>query len=335
MTFSSPSPCGSAERGAALELLRAGASFLLVGHQRPDGDCIGSQVALSRVLDLLGRRTRILNPDPLERQFDRLRPACGFETWAGGELPAHDVVVLLDCAELSRCGPLGDALAASSSSKLVVDHHIHRGQRWWDAAYVDVTAAATGMLVARIARELEVALDQAAAEGVFTSIVSDTGWFKYANTDAETLRVASEMVSFGVDVAGLYRSLYQRRSRAHPRALGELLARVEYFAGGRLALLCLPRADVDGVAPDGDDALDVLRSVDRVEVVLYLRELKDGRCKLSARSKTAYDVEDLASEFGGGGHLRAAGATIAGALDEVRERLVAAAMGRFGGGAEP
>ncbi|MCA8979422.1 MAG: DHH family phosphoesterase [Planctomycetes bacterium] len=314
-------PPTPAER-AALELLERGNRFLLTGHMRPDGDCIGAQAALSRVLMAAGKQVSIWNPDPPESQFDYLAREVDYRAWKpGDQLPAHDVTVLLDCAELSRCGELAPILAGMDTAKLVVDHHVHVGEAWWDAAYVDVTASATGLLVHRIARALGVALDKTAAEGVFTSIVTDTGWFKYSNTDAETLRVAGELLETGMDASLVYQAIYQRKSRKHPPEIGAILSTTQYFADDRLALIHSPTT----ASVDGDDALDILRAVKTVEVVLFVREQEGGTCKLSARSKSdLYDVSALAREFGGGGHRRAAGATIEGNLASVSKRLIAA-----------
>ncbi|MBL8862661.1 MAG: DHH family phosphoesterase [Planctomycetes bacterium] len=317
----------AAARSRALDLLRTNQRFLLCGHVRPDGDCLGAQAALARVLEALGKSVWIVNADPPEPRYDILARDVRFGVYQGGELPRHDVAVLLDFCELSRTGEMAPALAAHASKKLVVDHHVPPGAPWWDEAYVDVRASATGLLVRRIARELGLPLDPVAALGVFTSIVTDTGWFKYSNTDAETLAVAAEMTGLGVDPSALYAALHQRQPLGHPPAFGRALARLEYHAGGRLAVVDLPLAGLDLGALDTDEVLDVLRSVEKVEVVLLLRELATGGVKLSARSKTDFDVHALARRFGGGGHRKAAGATLAGAtLAQARERLVEAAL---------
>ncbi len=329
MTDTQPNPSSSAQ-AAALDLIRDGRRFVLSGHMRPDGDCIGAQAALASVLRALGKDVWIINPDPIGAEFDYLAKENDYRSWSGGALPEHDVSVLLDCSELSRCGDLGPALEQADSKKLVIDHHIHTGEDWWTAAYVDVTASATGLLVYRIANQLDVELDVCGAEGVFTSMVTDTGWFKYSNTDGETLRAAGELIDRGVDSSALFGSIYQRRRSSHPLETGELLASTQYHADGRLAVVCAPRGETSAAAaPDSDDALDVLRSVERVEVVLFLRELASGTVKLSARSKTDYDVNALAREFGGGGHRKASGAPIDGGLEDVRDRLVQSAEARF------
>jgi phosphoesterase RecJ-like protein len=316
-------------RAAALDLLQRSQRFLLVGHERPDGDCLGSQAALARVLAALGKEVVVQNPDPPAAQFEYLLEERVFTTW-DGRLPEHDVCVLLDFNVLSRSGPMAPALTQAPSKKLIIDHHPLPDDAWWDAAYVDVSAAATGSCVWRIAQRLGVAADVRMARAVFTSLVADTGWFRYSNTDAETLATAAEMVRVGVQPADLFRALHQQQRESEPLALGRLLARTQYFAGGRLALIDLPlEPEGEPRLEDGDFALDVLRAVKGVEVVLFLRVREEGLVKLSARSKTDYDVNALARRFGGGGHVKASGATIRGSLDDVRSKLVAAALEGF------
>jgi phosphoesterase RecJ-like protein len=320
-----PSPTPDQER--ALDLLRAHQRFLLVGHVRPDGDCLGAQAALARTLAALGKEAWILNTDPLPASLDYLAAAGRFRVFTGGDLPAHDVCVFLDFCEIDRCGGLAAPLRAAGSRKLVVDHHIHHGSTWWDAAFVDVRAAATGLLVWRMARHLGVELDLPGARGVFTSIVTDTGWFKYSNTDAETFHVVSEMVAAGVEPAALFASIYQRTGRDEPRAIARALGRLEYLDGGRIAVIDLPLAAAgEADLVDSDAVLDLVRAVEAVEVVLFVRESRDGSCKLSARSKTTCNVNDLARRFQGGGHAKASGATLRMPLAEAKSALVRAAL---------
>ena len=168
-------------------------------------------------------------------------------------------------------------------------------------------------------------MDRVAALGVFTSIVTDTGWFKYSNTDAETLMVAAEVCAAGVEPHTVFGSIYQRARPEQPTAIARVLDSLEYVAGGRAAVCSIPSSDGQGLA-DSDEVLDILRAVEPVEVVLFLRELDDGRCKLSARAKSDYPVNELAARFGGGGHRKAAGATLSGPLSEARMRVVGALL---------
>lgn len=311
--------------------MRSHRRFLLVGHVRPDGDCLGAQAALARVLGVLGKEVWVINSDPLPPTLDYLSEAVRYRVFTGGELPAHDVCVFLDFCELDRCGPLAAPIRAAGSKKLVIDHHIHNGAAWWDEAFVDMRAAATGLLVWRMSQHLGVPLDRSAAQGVFTSIVTDTGWFKYSNTDAETFKAVSELVAAGVDPSALYASIYQRSSRDEPRGIARALERLEYFDEGRIAVVDLPVAAANTAdLSDSDAVLDLLRAVEKVEVVLFLRESRDGSCKLSARSKNARNVNDLARRFSGGGHAKASGATLKMPLAQAKQALVSAALEMWG-----
>ena len=328
---SASTPLLSGDQARAIELVRSQQRFVLIGHVRPDGDCLGAQAALARVLVALRKEVWVLNSDPLPASLDYLAEAVRYRVYSGGALPAHDVCVFLDFCELDRCGPLAAPVRAAGSKKLVVDHHISHGEPWWDESFVDVRAAATGLLVWRMARQLGVTLDAEGARGVFTSIVTDTGWFKYSNTDAETFQAVSEMVAAGVVPSVLFNSIYQRASRDEPRGIARALERLEYFDQGRIAVVDLPIAAPDSPdLADSDAVLDLLRAVATVEVVLFLRESRDGTCKLSARSKTSRDVNALARRFQGGGHAKASGATLRMSLAQAKQSLVSAALEMWG-----
>ncbi len=326
-----PSPSPAVDPAPAVALLQSAQRVLLTGHERPDGDCIGAQAALARVLAALGKSVVVLNPDPPEARFAALVNDGPFRHDDGGALPPHDLLVMLDGGDLSRTGRLAERLAASPARKLVIDHHVHDGAAWWDAAFVDVRASATGLLVHRLARALGVPLDAAAARGVFTSLVTDTGWFRYSNTDPETLAVAAELIASGVDASELYRTLFQRQPAAHPAALGRALTRTEFHLGGRLAIVAVPLGTAEAPQAEGDDVLDVLRSVESVEVALFVRAVDTERAKLSARAKSTADVRLLAAHFGGGGHTKAAGATLAMPLQEATRAVLAVALDMFRG----
>lgn len=322
-----PEPVLRESHRAALEMLRAGRRFLLVGHVRPDGDCLGSQVAMARLLEQMGKEAVIVNPDPPGSIYDFLAEIHPFARYEGGELPAHDVCILLDINELGRCGDLETPIRDAPSKKIVIDHHPYHGEPWWDASFSDVTTSATGVLVWRVARELEVPLNEEIAEALFIALVTDTGWFKYSNTDPETMHVAAELVAHGVRPHHVFARLHQSNRSTHPQAMGNILGRTEYFGDDRVVVVDHPLPQHGGPPlDDSDPVLDILRSVGGVEVVLYVRELEGGMCKLSARSKMEFDVNALARRFGGGGHVKAAGATIRGSLSEVKGKLIACAV---------
>ncbi len=300
------------------ELLRASDRILLTGHENPDGDCLGAQVALYHLLVALGKSPVIVNPDPIGRSHDFLLRHTPFSHARGDDpLPPFDAVVLLDCAHLSRVGTLGQRLRLSGAPIAVIDHHVGSENGDGSVNFVDATAAATGALVRRLFREFGVPLDAAAAEGVFLSLVSDTGWFRYSNADAEVFAITSELVAAGVDVSLVFDSLYRRN---HPDSIGLLadaLQRARLRLDGRLALVSLDRLWMDRAGQadfDTDAVLDPLRSITGVEVVAMLKERYDGSVKASLRARNEVDVQAIVAAFGGGGHKKAAGATLRMAL---------------------
>jgi phosphoesterase RecJ-like protein len=318
----------------ALDLLRRSRSVLLCGHGRPDGDVLGSQTGLAWVLVERGHRVHIVNPDPPAPRFDFLEPPVPFTAFGGGDaaeqdlpahdLPVHDLIVLCDGSELSRAETLGEHLARSPAPKLVIDHHLPPPRAWWDAALIDPTAAATAVLVRRLAAAFGVALHPRLATGLFTALASDTGWFRHGNCDAQVLTLAAELVAAGAVPEAIHRHLFRRTPPERPRLLGELLSSARYACDGRLALLEIPAATEERIEA-GEHALEILRAVAGVELVFVLRELGPQRCKLSARSEGDLDVQALAARFGGGGHRRAAGAELRCSLAEARALLRAAA----------
>ncbi|MCC6670137.1 MAG: bifunctional oligoribonuclease/PAP phosphatase NrnA [Planctomycetes bacterium] len=297
-----------------LHLFREPRRFLLSGHENPDGDCVGAQAALFHLLKALGRPVVILNPDPLERSYDFLLDHTEFRSWQpGATVPEFDTVVLLDCHQTSRLGPLGGVLAARRPTLVVIDHHLGSDQGEEALRYVDPAAPSTGTLVHRLYHALEVPLPRAAAEGVFLSLVADTGWFRYSNTSAEVFAIAASLVQAGVDPSRLFDLMFRRN---HPDSVGLLadaLGTHQYRFGGRYVFAVLDRAFQERAAKAGfntDDVLEPMRSVQGVEVVALLKERSTGQVKVSLRAVGDVDVQAIAARFGGGGHRKAAGATL-------------------------
>lgn len=315
------------------DLLAARDGFLLTGHENPDGDCLGAEVALFHLLRALGKRVAIVNPDPLGHPFDFLADKAPFSfATADSPLPQFDVAVLLDCCQLSRTGALAPRLRASGATIAVIDHHVGSEKGDGTVCFVDHKAAATGSLVRRLYRDFGVSLPLPAAEGVFLSLVMDTGWFRYSNTDVETLSLAAELVGAGVDASRIYDAIYRRMHPETASMLATCLSRHELLLGGKLALVPVDKMLNERAAQIGFDTdlvIDPLRSLVGVEVVAILKERFDGTVKVSMRAKGDVDVQRIASTFGGGGHKKAAGAAIPGGMAAAHAALVERAKVAF------
>lgn len=318
---------------AILRCLRERDRFLLTGHVRADGDCLGAQVALYHLLKALGKKVNIINPDPIADRYQFMTKDTPIGHWdttkSDGGVGAFDVACLLDCAILERTGPMADRIRREKATICVVDHHQPSGAVPFDVEWIDPTAPASGVLVYRLAKKLGIELPRCALDAVFISLTTDTGWFKYSNTDRETLQSAADLVGAGVQPAAIFEKLYQQFPPEYPIGIGAALGTLRYEANGRLAVVMVRREELRKLNADlaeTDDVLDILRSVSRVDVVLLFREPQLGRIKCSARSKGSLDVNALMKNFGGGGHMKAAGADLEGSMDAVVDRVVKAAV---------
>lgn len=309
--------------------------FLISGHVSPDGDCIGTQCALFHLLRDMGKDVTILNADAPEAVLDFLEAHTPFGVFrAGDELPEHDVHILTDCSTLARTGSVGAAARELEGvTRVVVDHHVGSDQGDGDLLLWDVTAPSAGSVVHGFYRELGAPISKAAAEGIFVSIVADTGWFRYSNTSREAFGIACELIDAGLEPHRIYDAIHRRNPASSVSLLADGLARAKFEADGKIAVLALDAeycAKVRQEKFNTDALLDPLRSVDGVDVVALLKVIPDGKVKISLRANERAEVDGIARGFGGGGHKKAAGAALEGPLGAARERLVTAIAGELG-----
>jgi len=303
--------------GPVLEILRTHSRFLLTGHLRADGDCLGAEAVLYHALVGLGKKVWVFNPDPPDRRYGFLQENFPFSIYReGGGLPEYDVLLVCDCSSLGRLGSMGEEISRRPAKRIAVDHHPmeEEDSGFWDVLFHDTEAPATGILALELARKLGGGtLPLPALEAAFISLASDTGWFRYSSAGRKAWMAAAELVALGVSPEALYRRIYQFRDPGAPRGLSAALGTLQYERDGRVALAWLSQELLDhscGTLGDVEEVLDVLRSVEEVELAAYLFEQEDGRVKASLRSKTErIDVNRIARKLGGGGHAKAAGLT--------------------------
>ena len=301
-----------AARVEAIESLAGGERFVLATHEHPDGDAIGSLLALGWVLDSLGKDVVVhVGADdlPLPYEYDWL-DISGVQTEIPGDIDAR-TVVLLDCGNAERCSLVDpDELPASLVN---VDHH-HDNTAFGTVNYVDSSASCTAELVWGLAGALGVPLSIPVAEALYVGLITDTGRFMYGNTDARSHRMAAELLEAGVDHNLIYRRVYERLPEPKLKLFARGLAAVQRPLNGALTVSVLTTEDFDQTGASSDHTegiVDFLRAVDGTRVAALVRELgpaAPGEWRVSLRSSDgSVDVSRIARAGGGGGHPAAAG----------------------------
>lgn len=318
----------SAARSTFTEIgraLRDHQRFAVLSHVRPDGDALGSQLALAVSLQELGKTVRVWNEDGMLEKYSFL-PHAELLTKPPAAKEDVDLVVALDTAVPTR---LGTALDAVGSAKMMIniDHH-PSNPAYGDLVYVDPASPATGQILFELIADQKLPLTKEVAENLYVAISTDTGSFQYPNTTARTFEIAAELIRVGVDVGRVSQLLYENYPRRRIELLRELLGTMRFEGKGRVASfsLDLEMAKRLGVLPEDNEGLiDHLRAIRGVIVAVFFEELPDGKVRVSMRSKSEKaDVCAICMKFGGGGHTLAAGARVRGTLAEVEKKVLEA-----------
>ena len=298
--------------------------FAILSHVRPDGDALGSQLALALSLEQLGKDVRVWNEDGMLEKYSFLARAQLLTKPPSGPEDV-DVAIALDTAIQNR---LGTALAAVGSAKIWIniDHHLSN-PGYGDLVIVDVSAPATGEIIFNLITSQGLPFNHDIAENLYAAISTDTGSFQYPNTSARTFEIAAELVrAGGLDVGKISRQLYENYPRRRLELLRELLRTMRFSAHDRVASFSLSlktAADLSVLPEDNEGLIDHLRAIRGVIVAVFFEELADGKVRVSMRSKDeAVDVCAICQKFGGGGHTLAAGARVRGSLAEVEEKVL-------------
>ena len=309
-----------------VELVRRQERFVLMTHVRPDGDALGSELALADALRRLGKTVRVGIPSSLAPRYRFLDPqGARIEPFKppGDDFRAADAVVIVDTGTWSQLGDFGPFLRTLEVPKVVIDHHQTQDDLG-ALPLVDTAAEAAGRLVYEAIRAIGAPLSAEAADALFLAVATDTGWFRHPNTTSRTFALAEELVQAGANPTRLYDALYEQSSLERLKLLGRALDRLQTMAEGRVAWTEVYLADypATGAVPaDTEDLINYPRGVAGVEIAVLFIEQPRGGVKVSFRSRAA-DVSAVAEQFGGGGHRLAAGATVPDALESVRRRVL-------------
>jgi bifunctional oligoribonuclease and PAP phosphatase NrnA len=312
------------ELAQAAEAIRSGERFLVTTHENPDGDALGSMLALRLALDQLGKdATMVLAGDaPLPAEYS-------FMTLEGLQRRVPDdaserILIAVDCANESRIGPDPEVLQLSPLV-LNIDHH-HDNTRFGDVNVIDAQASSTGELLRDLFRELDVELTPDIAEPLYIALVTDTGRFQYSNTTPKSLRLAAELVESGADLHRIFQGVYESVQFAKLKLLARALQRAQVYEGGRLVVSYLLRDDfqeVGAAEPYSEGIIDYLRAVEGADMAVLIREPpRSGgplrRVSLRA-SHDELDVSAIARKSDGGGHRQAAGFSSEASIEEITD----------------
>jgi phosphoesterase RecJ-like protein len=316
------------------EVLRGAPTVAITTHINADGDASGSVAAMARLLPQLGAAARIVNPTPWPPLFEFLRQGLDDRSAQGASaLQGIDALVALDVSDVKRLGSLASAARAMSVPRIVIDHHVPTDEPAGDILLADTTACATGELLFDVATVLGLEIDTGTAEAIYTAILTDTGGWRYSNTSPRAHRITADLLERGVDPEAMYRRIYASLTPGRVRLLREALETLGVDHEYGLAWVSISNESLDrhGVGSDDlDGIVEHPRSIAGTRVALFFRDLGYGKVKVSFRSTGDVDVNQLARQFGGGGHQKASGALIPGTLDEVRDRVVDAAREHMG-----
>jgi phosphoesterase RecJ-like protein len=305
-----------------VEVIRNSHSFLLTTHEGPDGDAVGSSLALAAILRNIGKDVVVHYRDPVPDLYGFLPGTDSVQA----HIPNRDfdVAFVLDIGELRRAG---DEFCSFGRIGITInlDHHL-ACENFGSHNLIDPTAAATGVLVYRIASALGYSFDLETALCLYVSIITDTGSFRYSNSNREAFTIAGEMISNGVNAWDVAEQLYENQPRKRLELLARCLPTLEIIKGGLAASVTVTLdmyAATGGNAELTDGFVNYPRSIRGVEVAIFFRQLEDDKIKVGFRSKGKVNVAVFSAALGGGGHHNAAGCTIDGTLDEVKARVYA------------
>ena len=294
--------------------------FLITSHARPDGDSIGSQLAMAFALDALGKDVRIVNADPAPDHYQDFPGMDRIEIAATASADV-DAVIVMECSDLSRTGVAG----LDGTFLINIDHHA--GNRLYGAVnWHDESAAACGEMVFDLIRELGVPLTLEIATHIYLGILTDTGSFHHSNITPRTFDICRQTVEAGVSPAVMARRVFDSNSFGKLKLIGALLDAMQLADGGRLAILYLDDAMLNACGCTNNDTEGLINlplTAREIQAVVFFRVGPTGEVRVSMRSKYDVDVRQVAAVFGGGGHKNAAGFTAVGSLDEARPRIIA------------
>jgi phosphoesterase RecJ-like protein len=313
MTSSAP------ELGQIVDAIRRRRRFVLSSHSRPDGDSIGSQLAMAFALREMGRTADVVNSDPAPGPLLQFPGVAGIRI-AGEVAGEYEAAIVMECGDLARTGVQGlDRFLVVN-----IDHHPgntgYGGINWFDP-----TAAACGEMVFDLVRALGVPLTTEIATHIYLAILTDTGSFHYSSISPRTFDICRQTLEAGVDPVLVARNVYDSNNMGRLKLFGSVLSAMQLDPSGRIAIVYLDHEmarEAGGTYEDTEGLINLPLTVKEIQAVVFFKQIEGDQYRVSMRSKGDIDIGSIAKTFGGGGHKNAAGCTVAGAIDGLQKTFV-------------
>lgn len=303
------------------ECIDNGHRFVLTTHVNPDGDGLGAEAALAAFLVDRGKDVYIFNSSPVPANYTFLDPDGRIELYNGEQhrdiLRTSDYILILDISDWQRLRQVGSDIRETETLKICIDHHPTNG-KFGDLNLIDEGACSTGEIVYDLLKVCQAHLTVEICEALYTSLMTDTGSFRFSNTTARTFAISADLVKHGARPPKVHQEVNERESLTKVKLFGHILRTLKLEQDGRVAVITVTKEILERIGAKSHDTegfVDYPRKIDGVEVSIMFIEREKGKVKMSLRSKGNYVINGIAQQFGGGGHRFAAGALLEGELE--------------------
>ena len=302
-----------------IDLIEKHERFAITSHIRPDGDSLGSSLALCWILRGLNKNAEVVMCDQVPHAYSKL-PGAEDVKVVPDVSRQYDAVFVIECSDVSRPGLPG----LENQFVVNIDHH-STTELFGDVNWIDSTAAAVGEMIYNLAKAIGARINPELASCVYAALLTDTGSFHFSNTTERTFKIASELVRHGAQPAKLSQAIFYSYPYAKVRLVGEVLSTLQRDDSGRIAWIRMSKEAMEGTGATEDDSDGIINyplTVGEVEAVAFFRELSNSTFRISLRSKNRVNVARVAEAFGGGGHCNAAGFTVSADFDELSKAVI-------------
>ncbi|MFA6308536.1 MAG: bifunctional oligoribonuclease/PAP phosphatase NrnA [Clostridia bacterium] len=306
-----------------IEEIKKAKRIAILPHVSADGDSIGSSIALSLAINKSGKESKIFTEEEIAQNYSFLEGAKDIEVYIKKPAQNYDLVITIDCGDIERLGSRCE-IFKNTNNTVNIDHH-PTNTEFAFINYVQTNAAAAGEIIYQIIKLMGIEFDKDISESLYVAIASDTGGFRFSNTTSVTHQIASDLLNNGINVADISHTIFDTITLEKAKLIAVAINSIEIFKKGKVAFITINKdvfESTGALDEDTEGIVNIGRNIDGVEVSVLFRQLNNNETKLNMRSKSYLDVSVIASLYKGGGHKRAAGATVTKPIDELKKMVL-------------